>query len=119
MHHLHARIHQSEGDLDAAESELRKILSLGPRLNYWITYYNQSFFHCELIRLLIKQARYDEARVEADKAARFNPRYPPLLWLELQLSAKTRQDMEPVQRQLREVLGTKSNLPVPPAILIN
>lgn len=119
MHHLHARIHQSEGDLDAAESELREILSLGPRLNYWITYYNQSFFHCELIQLLMKQARYDEARVEADKAARFNPRYPPLLWLELQMAIKTRQDAEPVRRQLRDVLGTKSNQLIPPAILIN
>jgi serine/threonine protein kinase/tetratricopeptide (TPR) repeat protein len=118
-HHLRAQIRMAEGDPDAAEAELREILNYGPRLNYWITYYNQSFFHCELIRLLIKQNRFDEAWQEVETAARFNPRYPPLLWLELELSQKTDRDPEPLRRQLRDVLGTKALQLVPPPILIN
>jgi len=116
-HHLRAMIQYANGHEDKALDELRQILDYGERLNYWTTYFNQSFFHCELIRLLIREKQTDDAWQEIGLAARFNPRYPPLLWLQLQLTQKTNRDPEPLRRQIRDVLGQSSQQLTPPAIL--
>ncbi len=115
-HHLRALSEYAVGNKGAALAELRRILEYGERLNYWTTFYNQSFFHCELIRHLISANHLDEAAVEIEAAARFNPRYPPLLWLKLQLARKTKQNDAHLLRQLREILGTDA--PVPPPLLM-
>lgn len=114
-HHLKAMIDLARGDETAAEQELRNTLDFGERLNYWITYYNQSFFSCELIRFLIRRQRFEQAGAEIEQAARFNPRYPPLLWLRLRLAEKTGQDTQPARRLLQEVLGS-NDLHIPPLL---
>lgn len=115
--HLRALVDAAGADENSALEGLRRILEYGPRLNYWITYYNQSFFHCELIRLLLRLERYPEASLEIEKAALFNPRYPPLLWLRLRLAEKIGVGVESAQRLLRDVLGQNYDKMKPPPIL--
>lgn len=118
-HHLRAMISIAQGDEDEAGKELRRILDYGERLNYWTTYYNQSFFHCELIRFLIGQNELDAAQQEMVVAARFNPRYPPLLWLRLRLARMLKQDEDTLRRELQDVMGQGAGKDAPPPILMN
>ncbi len=116
-HHLRALLAGDSGRSQQALEELRKIMEYGPRLNYWTTYFNQSFFHCELIRELIRRQQYEQAQKEIEAAGLFNSRYPPLLWLKLILAEKTGRDTEPLRRMLREVLGAEAAGRQPPPIL--
>jgi serine/threonine protein kinase/Flp pilus assembly protein TadD len=79
--HLKALIQEREGDFELAVETFKHLLSMKPRLSYWVTYYNYQFFHTELARLYFRRGKYQEALVELEECLKFSPQYLPALWL--------------------------------------
>lgn len=87
--HLDALIDESEKKFDAAEKTFQYLISLKPRLSYWITFFNYQFFHTDYAAFLMRRGRWADALREITLCLDYNGAYPPALWVKADVMEKT------------------------------
>ncbi len=101
--HLAALIAEREGRTEESERLFRRLLEMKSQLSFWITYYNYPFFVSEYGRYLLRQGDIRGALAEAGRALRFNPAYPPALWLQAECLEKNGQPSAEAYRRIAAV----------------
>jgi len=86
--HLEALLKEQDKDFAGAEENYKSLLTMKPRLSYWITYYNYQFFHSQYAAFLMRRQKYPEALQEINRCLEFNANYIPALWLKAETLEK-------------------------------
>jgi serine/threonine protein kinase/tetratricopeptide (TPR) repeat protein len=74
--HLKALCDYYEGKTADARETMNKLISLGPKLGYWITYHHLSYYLVEAARMEYEMKSYDTAEQYINQALKYIPNYP-------------------------------------------
>jgi len=100
--HLSALLAEHDAMPEKADQLFKKLLSMKTQLSYWITCYNYPFFLTEYGHFLFRQKRTVAALSQADAALAFTAKYPPALWLKIDV---WRGQNKPEWRALAQVIA--------------
>jgi len=104
--HLQALLAEIDHRYNDAERFFQELVDLKPRLSYWITAYNFTYFLTEYAAYQNRQGHREQGEALLDQALAFNPNYTPALWEILNMRIReTQPNTKNLIERIRSIYG--------------
>lgn len=103
--HLKALCDYYEGKTADARDTMNKLISLGPKLGYWITYHHLPYYLVEAGRMEFEMKSYETAEQYINQALKYIPNYPYALYYQAKVVKASGNE-----KKAREILKTFMNI---------
>jgi serine/threonine protein kinase/tetratricopeptide (TPR) repeat protein len=112
--HLKALCDYYEGKTADARETMNKLINLGPKLGYWITYHHLSYYLVEAARMEYEMKSYETAEQYVNQALSYIPDYPYALYYLAKISGalgNTKKANETFRAYLEVCKGADTDYP--------